>query len=745
MTSPFFNFDAANGVQGEPATPAVLEVHGTRGVIQVGGHNHGDRASTLAGRPPSADRDSVSLPASQTPEQSSAASKTYYKLTTIAQAMRLSKRVVQGLAIKDGWPVRQCGNRFEYLVPAPVEELIVGKPDFKERPEPSTVSFVDLGHNPEQQRVALLREEAVQLVITNLSLGKEIALKVTAEYMCAKYPLFRCSKNSLRTWIERYNVSGLDGLVEQKLGRVGRKPFAAELSTEQILRGRAAAIETGCGGRLNKARAFRDLISDPELSADAKRFMHGNYASKSYVPPSLREAFHSDAHTVALVSIGEHAAELAGPWTECDYANTPAGKAFTCDDMTANVYVWTEWPNEQGFIIVRPQILAAMDIGTTKWISVRAIMRSRGQYTKDDAWGLIGDVFDNYGLYKIAVLEGGIWQSNVFKGHKTGIDDDIRFGGLTSMGVQLIHARTPRAKIIECKFNDLQKAADRCIGYCGRDERHDLPEAVKKAKYDVDLGHAHPSKYFLHFKDYVKHITAVMEQLNNERGDGKVLRGMSPDEKFIADNPQFRVMPDTAKYLYRSSYSIVLATANGVRVTIGSGKYIVSYTYSAPELKEVRGRRVVVYWNDGNPDTDAVVYTVRNGQPDQFICVAPRLIPLDRFESTMKEMDSEKQRKAMIHQMSVAESKSFAAHLQRREQTITVATPQTDLGQRLAAARSEREVKERVAAQTASAVRKIEVTPEMIRAITAPTTEDSRPGEVLSNADLSRVLSANND
>jgi len=666
---------------------------------------------------------------------------TYYRAVDIARAMNLSKKVIQGIAAREQWPSHQCGNRFEFAPPEKIAQLIVARPDLaKDISAPKGVCYADIF--PAQQQVVLLREKAVLLyhASVRMEIGKELSLKLVSQQMREDHPLFGCCPNSLRSWIAKYTASGIDGLVDQKRGVVGRKPFAAMLTSEQILRGRAAAIEHGAAGRTNAARAFRELVAAPDLHGEARQFLHGEHPSKSYVAPSLRDAFRSPELTVTLAQVGPHAADLDGPYSECNYDKTPAGKAFTCDDMTANVYVWTEWPNEKGFLLIRPQILAAMDVGSMSWLTIRAVIRSRGQYTKDDAWGLIGDIFDQYGIYPIAVLEGGIWQSNAFVGHKTNLEDDARIGGLRSLGVHMFHARTPRAKIIENAFNNLQYAADRCIGYCGRAEREDLPEEVKRHKYEVEHGQAHPSKYFLHINQYSEHLAKVMEQLNNERNDGKILRGMSPAEKWANDKPAFATMPESGKWMYRSALNIVLATRNGVRITQGSGKYQLSYSYQHPALQAVRGRRVAVYWNDYNPDTDAVVYTIQNGKPHDFICAAKRLGGIDRFEASGKEMADEKRRKAQVHLMCASQVKSMAGHLQRQEKPIEVTTAQNDVQARLAAARARLQGEQAVKSQTARAVNDAQVNDDTIRAAVEPE-HQKLVYEPLSSEQLKDILS----
>ncbi len=697
----------------------------------------------------------------------------------IARATNQQKKQVHRIARREQWPTRQNRNRLEYQPPPEVAEIVLQTPLSTLDPRPSTprVRFADLHHSDSARELVLWREESVKLYQLNTHLGTETALQLVCNSMQTKYPLFNISPSSLRRWTERYAVHHLDGLVEQKRGVVGRKAFARDLDQSDILRLTAHAVEYGsapkgkASGRTNIARAYRDLISDPSVQGPARQWLHGEAYSKSYVPPSVRAAVQESVSPLAttLIQIGPKAAKLDGPYTDCTYDNLPAGRAWTADDMTANVYVWCEWPNEAGYLLIRPQILAIMDIGSMAWLNIRAVMRAKGQYTKDDVWGMIGDKMDAFGLHidasgkvdEIAVLEGGTWQSNVVIGTKTGTDDESRFGGLRALGVKVMHTRTPRGKIIEGAFDVLQHAADNCPGYCGRDERKDCPEAVKQALANCRSGKSHPRNHFLHFNDYVKHLTGVMNSLNHERNDGKILRGQTPADKWATDTAPtgsagipagesvspfevgssklevrssvFKQFPDSSKWLYRAAYRVTGVTRNGVRITVGSGKYQTAYTYSHPALENHRGRRVLVWWNDYDPDTDAVIYTVKSGRPDQLICVAPRVTSLDRFGASAEEMEREGARKKFAHNLAVTQSKSLAPYLQRpgnpglintRLQPGVAAAPDSETvstvspGRAMAAAAAAREQKVAQTAKIHRAIRQVEITPEDLQAAT---------------------------
>jgi hypothetical protein len=622
----------------------------------------------------------------------------YFSARDIARATGASKKTVHRTAEREQWPTRRNGNRDEYAVPANIANIIIAKPSATAGHQATPcVRFADLtGHDAQRENV-LLREKAVQLLIANLPFGKERALQLVIEHMNAEHPLFKLNnKITLRQWHAKYEANGIDGLVEQKRGRVGSKPFAADLTEEQILIGRAAAIEHANARRgdskaqLNIASAFRDLAGNPTINGDARRWLHGGYASKSYVPPSVREALRTPELATKLIQIGPKAMKLDGAFTECSYDNVPAGHTFTADDMTANAYVWCEWPNDEGFLLIRPQILAVADVGSQAWLNIRAIMRPKGQYNKDDVWGLIGDTLDAFGLFKQCVLEGGSWQSDVVIGQKTNLDDNARFGGLRSLGVKVIHTRSPRGKIIEQMFNVLQHAADNVPGFCGRMEMKDCPEVTKKNKALVTAGHAHPRQYFLHISQYTEHLQKVMAALNQTRNDGKVLRGQAPADKWTADAPTFETMPDSAKWMYRSSFRVVEVTRNGVRIGVGSGRNMIHHTWANPEaLEQWRGRKVIVFWNDANPDADALVYSIRNGKQDRFIARAEYVNLVPRFGATDEQMDKEHTRKKLSAAVARTHAASLAPFLQRSTKTLAAKPQNTEVGERLAANREQ--------------------------------------------------------
>lgn len=616
----------------------------------------------------------------------------------LASALNLSKPSVHQRALREGWPWRKAGNRFEYQPPADLAALCPQPPD------PIRQTQIPYASQNEPMRAkTLLRAHAVDLANAH---GDIHALRT----MRAESPAFGISLRSLTRWKIKARAHGLDALGDQKRGRSGAKPISNLLSPAQLLRGRALAHEQG-----SIARAVRVLAADPRLSGAARVHLHDGHATKSYVAPSLKRALAIAPLTASLLQ-GPRAARLAGRFTPGDYSDLKAGDVFTSDDMTSNVICWVEWPNAAGFRVGQAQILPVMDVRTLRWLNVRVIMRDGGQYTADDIWGLFGDTFDQFGLPANGfLLEGGHWQSNRVRGHKTELLDDDRIGGLESLGLKVWRSYDPRSKgMLEGAFNQLQFAMDAFPGYAGRDQRQQLPEAVKKqlALCNPNLKKGpthHPREFFPHLSQLADHVQATMEKFNHERQDGQILRGESPLELWAAHAPQLTAIPDSAKWLYRSAMSLVKVTRNGVRVTQGSGAKQQVYYYDAPELLTSRqGMKVAVYWNDHNPDADAAI--VLNGT---FLGMAKRVQALNRFTATDSELAAEAQRKAAGLHFARTEMRALQPELARNHKNlIPVDTGANRIGEEIAAAADRAGEQDRTRASNARRVRATELTDE---------------------------------
>jgi hypothetical protein len=237
---------------------------------------------------------------------------------------------------------------------------------------------------------------------------------------------------------------------------------------------------------------------------------------------------------------------------------------------------------------------------------------------------------------------------------------------------------------------------DRMPGFVGRNQRTDLGEAIKKriALFKVKNPDHHPREFFPHVSQLADQVKLAMENMNHARQDGAVLRGMSPLEKWAEDAPALRSIPDSAKWMYRSAMNVCKVTANGVRVTRGSGPKMMVYYWDNPEVLVPRqGQSVIVHWNDGNPEADAIL---RDARSRAFLCVARQVRPLARFNATSEELAAEANRKRAALMFARTEARAIQPELVRATVPLAVDQATEIIGGQIVAATARAERAETV-------------------------------------------------
>jgi len=379
-----------------------------------------------------------------------------------------------------------------------------------------------------------------------------------------------------------------------------------EPSPELLARAERVAFLAGNnhGGKL--APAFRVLIREGiETATGSER--------KSYVPKPLRQLAAQDALIVAAAVKNERALRSMVPTLSCDPSRYKVHDIFTYDDVTLPI-LWYVPDGAGWFNIVQGQCLVGAD--WRSWRVLQFSLQPDAQYNSKVIRTLFAKTFAAHGLPKELKLEGGMWRSaRLIHGNdaqRKAVEDagleythgDVIHGLQTQLGLKITHAITPTGKTqIESIFRLMQDYLWGDKGYCGRDQRTDLPDKIKRQKYQVEHRQAHPSEFFYSFPQLEERLHQVFTQYNAAPQDGDWLKNESPDEAF--EKYQNREDPPIAfdarcRHLLACQVSIRhLKTDHTIRFEIGREKFCY---FSPPLMALPAGARVMIHFDPELPE-----------------------------------------------------------------------------------------------------------------------------------------------
>jgi hypothetical protein len=216
----------------------------------------------------------------------------------------------------------------------------------------------------------------------------------------------------------------------------------------------------------------------------------------------------------------------------------------------------------------------------------------------------IARLHDEYGLPETLYFERGIWGATLIDGSQYARVPwkDYKFG-LSHLGINVRHANSPRAKIVERVLGALQDRMNRLRGYCGRNERKDCPENTTRALQTVAAGKAHPAEFFFSMPEWVAELEKICNAHNAERQEGKLLGGHSPASAFVAlrGSPPIQLPPEY-RYLLARNRVETTVKINGVEVRVGSRKF----TYKDERTSAKIGERVLAWFSPEDPESICV-------------------------------------------------------------------------------------------------------------------------------------------
>jgi hypothetical protein len=361
------------------------------------------------------------------------------------------------------------------------------------------------------------------------------------------------------------------------------------------------------------APAWRDCLKSGFSLAVIERYA-GRAVKKSHVPNSVMDSVRDEVELLTIMYQGRRAFDAVRGYVTRSYDGISSLQCISGDDFTLNSYFYI--PDGKGWWqLTRGQVILFIDFRSLRILGWA--LEPRKSYSSLTIRSLCTHVFAEFGVPEVLYFERGLWKSAALIHGKT---DPFRFteisAGLKEFGVKFIHAIRPRTKVVERIGGIFQDIAEAEPGYCGRDERRDAPESLRRQMAEVEARKVHPSKYFYSLDQWNRRIRQLVEQYNADPQQGHILSGMSPDQAFEAhmyqDNPPMQFGPQL-RYLLAHDKRLARVTLNGITIQIGKQKF----NYRGEEIAHFTGRDVLAWFDPENPET----LTVTDLDRKNAVCV----------------------------------------------------------------------------------------------------------------------------
>jgi hypothetical protein len=400
--------------------------------------------------------------------------------------------------------------------------------------------------------------------------------------------LDRTFRNKYERWITEERVTL--ALVDGRANSGPRRPV--EITEEELQRIAARALN--CGGRLSQA--WRELWNEGKLPRWCYEYYSQNPQDKSYMPAAVRAVLRPMVERMEPAHQGPKTGRFKSPRVRRDWSDLAAGVLTQSDDLTTPVLCYI--PDGQGwFDLIQPQMIPFIDTRSL-YIHIDGLL-PKPTYSSLDIRRQIIRLHDHFGLTDL-YFERGIWKrSKLIRGNEGNeVPPEELIPGLESLGVKLSHALHPSAKVIEGVFNILQNKMERMRGFCGREQRKDCPDHIKKAMALVKARKAHPSEFFYSYEELVVEMGKLIDAYNDEPQNGKLLAGLSPREgfaRFFRADPPIK-LDASSRYLL-STHRVPVVVRDGVRLTIAGQ----AYRYIGAETGALAGRKMLAWFDLEDP------------------------------------------------------------------------------------------------------------------------------------------------
>lgn len=504
---------------------------------------------------------------------------------------------------------------------SPAQTVCVALAEIQEQ-FPALVDYITACGNPaapnedEQRGLWTLAFDEYDRLISQGETSKRAARRLR-DFIARKASFLAPSRNALRMAFNRKLQCWIAGERNPAALRDQRKDNGAALEFPDEDRDKliARAVFSYHGV---VAPAWRDLLADtsPAGFSETTRLRYAGKAwRKSHVPASVMDDVGPEVEILTVMHQGPRAFDAIKGYVSRSYAGISSLQCMSADDFTLNSYFYV--PDGKGwYTLTRGQTILFIDFRSLRILGYA--LEPRASYSSLTIRSLCTHIFAEFGLPEVLYFERGLWKSaTLLKGKKDPFTFAQISSGLREFGIIFKHAIRPRTKTVERIGGMFQTLAEGEPGYCGRDERHDAPESLRKQMAEVDTRKVHPSKYFYSYEQWNKRIGEIVARYNGEPQQGKILAGMSPDlafEMFINQEDPPKQFSAGLQYLLAHEKRVARVTLNGVTIQVGKSKF----NYRGKEISHLTGREVLAWFDPENPD--ALVVTDQDRRNP--ICVA---------------------------------------------------------------------------------------------------------------------------
>ncbi len=410
----------------------------------------------------------------------------------------------------------------------------------------------------------------------------------------------------------RWKAGGREksALVDRRRGP--RDDARAAWPESDLLIIKARAVEAR--GRLSLG--VRNAMHGKELSVETTLRLNRWFASKSYLPESLRSLLRDEVANLWDIHHGPRQAKLRGAYLERDYSDISPGDVWTADDVTLNSYYWENTPD--GPMAMRGQFILFCDVRTSLILSFA--LHSERNYNARIIRNAFITAHDRYGLPRKALyFERGLWSSaRLLKGtarNEITLEDTEK--GLRDF-VEFRHAHLPRSKTIENTIGKLEDMMDGEVGYVGRAEMTEKFERIQKKLRDAAAGKIEYGSFLYSKEQWIEKLIGYCNRYNNERQDGRRLQKLSPlqawEKWFDYRDPLTRLEGPT-RYLLLNHRCQAKVGQRGVTISWHSQRP----AYCNAETSRLRGKEVIVRYDvqegDGAPPASVTITDLHDRNP----------------------------------------------------------------------------------------------------------------------------------